>query len=84
MTNLTDANRHRETQVAAQANKMATKGAAMETMSKQIQQPQVEIKTLKTKQADQSTKKPHSSSYNKGNWWSNKYCWTHRVGGHDG
>ena len=84
MTNLTDANRHLATQVAAPANNMATKDAAMETISKLIQQLQGEIKTLKLKQAGQSTKKPNSLSYEKGNWWSNKYCWTHGVGWHDG
>ena len=40
MTNLNDTYRHLETQVAVQANNMATKYAAMETMSKLIQQLQ--------------------------------------------
>ena len=51
VTNLTDANRHLATQVAAKANNMATKGVAMETMSNIIQQLQEEINTLKSKQA---------------------------------
>ena len=40
VTNLTDANRHPATQVAAQANNMTTKDSAMETMQKIIQQLQ--------------------------------------------
>ena len=84
VTNLTDANRHLATQVAAQANNMATKDAAMDTMSKLIQQLQGKIKTLKSKQAGQSTKKTNPSNYKKGNWWSRKYCWTHGVSGHGG
>ena len=72
MTNLTDANRHLATQVAVQANNMETKDAAMETISKIIQQLQGGIKTLKSKQAGQNTKKTNSLSYNKGNWWSSK------------
>ena len=44
-------------QVAAQANNMTTKDAAMETMQKLIQKLQGETKTLKSKQAGQSTKK---------------------------
>ena len=84
VTNLTDANRNLATQVAVQANNMETKDAAMETISKIIQQLQGGIKTLKSKQAGRSTKKTNSSSYNKGNWWSNKYFWTHGVGRHDG
>ena len=67
VTNLADANIHLATQMAAQANKMVTKDSAMETMSKLIQQLQGEIKTLKSKQAGQSTKKPNSSSYKKVN-----------------
>ena len=72
MTNLTDANRHLATQVAAQAYNMATKDASMETMSKSIQQLQGVIKILNSKQEGQITKKPNSSSHKKVNWWSNK------------
>ena len=72
------------TQVAAKANKMATKDSAMETMSKLIQQLQGEIKTLKSKQSGQSTNKPDTSGYNKGSWWGNPYFWTHGVGRHNG
>ena len=63
---------------------MTTKDASMETMSKLTQQIQGEIKTLKSKQAGQSTNKPNSSSYKKGNWWSKKYCCTHGVSGNEG
>ena len=77
VTNLTDANRHLETQEAAQAINMATKDPAMETMSNLIQQLQGEIKTLKSKQSGHSTKKTnssiYSSSYKKGYWWISKY-----------
>ena len=83
MTNLTDANRYLVTQVAEQSNHMGTKDIAMETITKLIQQLQGEIKTLNTKQAGQSTKKPDSASYNKGNLWSNKHCWTHGLGRND-
>ena len=62
---------------------MGTKDIAMETITKLIQQLQGEIKTLNTKQAGQSTKKPDSASYNKGNLWSNKHCWTHGLGRND-
>ena len=51
VNNLTDANRNLVTQVAAQANNTVTKDAAMETMSKSIQQLQGEIKTLKSKKS---------------------------------
>ena len=84
VTNLTGSNKNLATQVAKQSNHMATKDDAMETMEKLIQQIHGEIKTLKTEQAGQSTKKPDSSSYKKGNGCSNKYCWTHGVGRHDG
>ena len=84
VTNLTDENRHLATQVAAQANNMATKDASMDTMSKIIQQLQGEINTLKSKQAGQTTKKTNLSDYKKRNWWSSKYFWTHGFGGHDG
>ena len=57
VTNLNDANIHLATEVAAQANNMATKDAAMETMSNRIQQFQGEINTLKLKQTGQRTKK---------------------------
>ena len=77
VTTLTDANIHLATQVAAQANIVATKDVAMETMSKLIQKLQGGIKTLKSKQSGHSTKKTNPSGYKKGNWWSGKYCWTH-------
>ena len=70
VTNLTDANRHLATQVCAQSNNMTTKDAAIEIMSKLMQQLQGEIKTLKSKQAIQTTSKTNPSSYNKVNWWS--------------
>ena len=53
-------------------NHMATKDSATETMEKLIQQLQGEIRTLKTKQAGQITKKHDSLSYKKEKWWSNK------------
>ena len=40
VTNLTNANRHLATQMAAQANNMTTKDAAMETIQNLIQQLQ--------------------------------------------
>ena len=56
VTNLTDTNRHLAAQVEAQANNMTTKDNAMETMQKIILQLQGELKTMKSKQAGQSTK----------------------------
>ena len=43
VNNLTDVNRHLATQVAKQANNMATKDATMKTMTKLIQPLQGEI-----------------------------------------
>ena len=59
------------TQVADQANPMDTKDISVATMQKLINQLQGEIKTLKTKQSGQVTKKPETSEYTRGNWWSN-------------
>ena len=73
VTNLADANIHVETQVSEKSNTMTTKDAAMEVMQNLIQKLQGEIKTLKSKQAGQSTKKSSPSGYKKGNWWSSKY-----------
>ena len=84
VTNLTEANIHLKSQVAAQANNMTTKDAAMETMQNIIQQLQGELKTLKSNQAGQSTKNANPSSYKKGNWQRSKYCWTHGIVGYDG
>ena len=84
VTSLADANIHLATQVAKQANHISTKYAAMDTMTKLVQQLQGEIKTLKTEQVGQSTKKPDSLSYKKENWRINKYCWTHGVVRRDG
>ena len=73
MTNLTDANRHLEPQVAAQANNMTTKDTAMETMQKIILQLQGELKILKAKKSGQIMKNANLSSYKKGNWRRSKY-----------
>ena len=43
VNNLTEANRHLETQLATQANNMATKDATMKKMTKLIQPLQGEI-----------------------------------------
>ena len=83
LINLTEANMSLETQVADHANHMATKDSAMATMQKKIIQLQGKIKILKSNLSDQATKKPDTYGYNKGNWWSNPYCWTHGVGCHD-
>ena len=84
VTNLTDANRHLAAQVAAQVNNMATKDADMENMQKIVLQLQGELKTLKSKQAGQSTNNANPSSYKKGNWWRIKYFWTHGIVRHAG
>ena len=81
---VSETQQHLATQVAEQANNMATNDAAMEAMTKLIHQLQGEINTLKKNQAGQSTRKPNSYSYKKGNWWSNKYCWNHVIGRNDG
>ena len=62
VTNLTEANRHLTSQVAAQANNMTTNDAAMETMQNIIQQLQGELKTLNSKQEGQSTNNSNPSS----------------------
>ena len=84
LTNIADANIHVETQVSEKSNTMTTKDAAMEVMQNRIQKLQGEIKTLKSIQAGQSTKKSSPSGYKKGNWWSIKYWWTHGIVGHEG
>ena len=56
VSNLTDKNRHLASQMAAQANNLMNKDAAMDTTQKIILQLQGELKTLKTKQAGQKTK----------------------------
>ena len=61
VTNLTDANMNLENKVAEKANHIATKDAAIETMKKVIQKLQWDIKTPKTRQSVQSTKKTGSS-----------------------
>ena len=72
VSNLTDKNRHLASQMAAQANNLMNKDAAMDTTQKIILQLQGELKTLKTKQVGQSTKNDNLSSYKKGNWWRSK------------
>ena len=82
VTNLTDANKHLANQVANQANHMATKYSAVDTMQKLIQKLQGGIKTLTTRQAGQSTKNTGSSGYKKRIWWTSPCCWTHGAVGH--
>ena len=54
VTNITDANKHLENQVAGQSNHMTTKYAAIETMKKINQKLQGGVKTLNTGQAGKS------------------------------
>ena len=56
-----------------QANDMATKDAAIETMQELIQKLQGDIKTLTTRKSDQSTKKTRSFGKKKGSWWTSPY-----------